>query len=104
MSRLGLLTFTPTCMQERASEEVAKLAKVPVAPDYIAAQTIAWVESHPDDPRAAEALHLTVHATRYGCADAETGRYSKQAFQLLHRRYPNSEWARKTKYWYGTQR
>jgi TolA-binding protein len=27
-------------------------------------------------------------------------RTSEQAFRLLHQRYPNSEWAKKTKYWY----
>jgi hypothetical protein len=36
-----------------------------------------------------------VNATRYGCSDTDTGKYSKQAFELLHRRYAKSEWAGK---------
>jgi hypothetical protein len=69
-------------------------------PDYLAAQTVAWVNSAPKDPRAAEALHLAVEATHYGCRGKQTGQFSKQAFDLLHRKYPSSPWAAKTKYWF----
>jgi hypothetical protein len=85
--------------RERAHREWAGLAKLATAPDYLAAQTIGWVKSNPGDPRAAEALHLAVRATRYGCSEQKTP-FSKQAFELLHKQYPDSEWARKTKYWY----
>jgi hypothetical protein len=54
----------------------------------------------PKDPRAPEALHLAVNANRYGCTGKQTGQLSKQAFDLLHRRYPASPWAAKTKFWY----
>jgi hypothetical protein len=53
-----------------------------------------------DDPRAPEALHLAVRATRYGCKDEKTGSFSKQAYDALHKKYPKSTWAQKTKYWY----
>jgi len=85
--------------QERGKREWSQLATVAAAPDYLAAQTIDWAKSNPSDPRAAEALHLAVRATRYGCSEQKTP-YSKQAFDLLHKQYPDSEWARKTKYWY----
>jgi len=52
------------------------------------------------DPRVPEALHLAVRSTRYGCTDDNTTKFSKQAFQLLHKNYPKSEWAAKTKYWF----
>jgi hypothetical protein len=45
-------------------------------------------------------LHLAVRSTRYGCANDQTGAMSKQAYDLLHRKYPKSEWAQKTKYWF----
>jgi hypothetical protein len=48
-----------------------------------------------------EALHIAVTSTRYGCTDKDTGRWSKAAFQLLHKRYPKSEWAKKTPYWFN---
>ena len=41
-----------------------------------------------------------VGTTCYGCADERTSALSKQAFQLLHKRYPNSTWAKKTQYYY----
>jgi hypothetical protein len=47
-----------------------------------------------------EALHLAVKSTRFGCTGADTGKFSKVAFDLLHNRYPKSPWAQKTKYWY----
>ncbi len=91
--------FLPEDERERGQNEWSQLSKMPAAPDYLASLTIDWVKSAPADPRAPEALHLAVRATRYGCV-AEKSRYSKEAFELLHRRYPNSEWARKTKYWF----
>ncbi|HKA53560.1 MAG TPA: hypothetical protein VKJ47_07840 [Candidatus Binatia bacterium] len=59
---------------------------------------ITWAKEHPDDPRIPAALHRAVKSARYGCT---SGELSRQAFQLLHKRYPESEWTRKTKYWYS---
>ncbi len=90
--------FLTADQRSRAEGEWSRLTAMPAAPEYLGTQTLAWVTSHADDPRAAETLHLAVRAVRYGCG-AKAGA-SKAAFQLLHRRYPDSEWARKTKYWY----
>jgi hypothetical protein len=46
-------------------------------------------------------LHYFVRATRYGCVDKSIGPNSKRAFDLLHNKYPNSEWTKKTPYWFG---
>jgi hypothetical protein len=83
----------------RGQRQWSELARLPSAPDYPAAQTIDWAKSNPGDPRTPEALQLAVRATRYGCSEQKTP-FSKQAFELLHTRYPNSEWAQKIKYWY----
>ncbi|MCU1274164.1 MAG: hypothetical protein JWO48_1595 [Bryobacterales bacterium] len=93
--------FLSPAQKTKALEEWLELSKAPAAPDYLTTQTVEWARSHRDDPRVPEALHLAVQATRYGCASAETGRHSEEAFRLLHRTYPDSEWARKTRYWYG---
>lgn len=85
--------------QERGNREWSQLTTLVAAPDYLAAQTIEWAKSNPRDSRAAEALHLAVRATRYGCSEQKTP-FSKEAFDLLHKQYPDSEWARKTKFWY----
>jgi hypothetical protein len=67
---------------------------------YLARQTLDWALQHPDDPRVPEALHRAVMASHYRCTDENTGKYSKQAFDLLHRQYPKSEWTAQTPYWY----
>jgi hypothetical protein len=83
-----------------AAREYATLNSFGAAPNYLARQAIQWSNTNPTDSLAAEALHLAVNSTRYGCTDKNTGRWSKAAFDLLHRRYGNSVWAKKTKYWF----
>jgi hypothetical protein len=87
--------------REQAAAEWQKLAALSAGPDWLGAQTLAFAERHPRDPRIPEALYLVVRASHYGCNDAKTGDTSKRAFDLLHRRYPNTEWAKKTPYWYN---
>lgn len=67
---------------------------------YFAREVVDWAKDHADDPRVPLALHLAVRGTRIGCKDEETGTYSRQAFQLLHSRYPENPWAKQTKYWF----
>jgi hypothetical protein len=83
-----------------AASQFAALQALGTAPNYLCRIAIAWAEKNEADPRAPEALHLAVRSTRYGCTDAETGRWSKAAYDLLHRRYPNTVWAKNTKYWF----
>jgi hypothetical protein len=80
--------------------EWERLLALEAGPSHLGRIVLDSCRRHPDDARAAEALHLVVRATRYGCTDRENGSYSRQAFELLHRQYPDSDWARKTKYWY----
>jgi hypothetical protein len=80
--------------------ELAALAKLGAGPTYLAREAITWAEAHPSDPDAAEALAHAVEGTRWGCTDEKTTAASRAAFQTLHRLFPKSEWARKTKYWY----
>jgi len=82
------------------SESKALQTNAPVAPDYLCAQTLSWARAHGDDPRVPEALYLCVRATHLGMTGPATSAWSKRAFQLLHTRYPKSDWAQKTKYWY----
>lgn len=92
--------FLSATQRATARAEHARLAALGAAPNYICRQVIQWVERHPADPRAPEALHLAVRTTRYGCTDKETGKWSKAAFDVLHKRYANSPWAKKTPYWF----
>jgi hypothetical protein len=84
-----------TGVAERA--QIAARAKSGV--DYLCTQAIAWARAHSTDPRVPRALYLAVEATHYGPSTPRNP-LSKQAFELLHLRYPDSEWAAKTKYWY----
>jgi tetratricopeptide (TPR) repeat protein len=72
------------------------------APDYLGKIILSWVRQHPKDRRNPEALALTVRATRFGCGGLSTKAVSHEAFQVLHRRYPRSAWARKTPYWFSS--
>ena len=94
------LDFLTAAQKATVQAEVQKLRALETAPNYLVAQVLAWAKRMPNDPRVPEALHLAVRSTRYGCTDAKTTQLSKQAFQVLHKQYPQSPWARQTKYWY----
>ncbi|GAC1445942.1 MAG: hypothetical protein NVSMB56_00760 [Pyrinomonadaceae bacterium] len=98
--RMPSPVFLTPEQKQTARKELSQLAALGTAPNYLCRQAIEWARVHPDDPRVPEALHLAVKSTRYGCGDAETGKFSKAAYDVLHKQYPNSEWTKKTKYWY----
>ncbi|MCC6291413.1 MAG: hypothetical protein IT164_02090 [Bryobacterales bacterium] len=83
-----------------ANKELAALRAMPSAPTWLARRAVQLVAAAPKDARNAELLHLAVRSTRYGCTDDSTTAASKAAFQTLHRLYPNSDWAKKTKYYF----
>ena len=89
-----------TSSRALVNQQLAALQALGTAPNYLCRIAIEWTEKNPADPRSPEALHLAVRSTRYGCTDKETGRWSKAAYDLLHRRYPNTVWAKNTKYWF----
>ncbi len=93
--------FFSEAQRAAATRERAKLLSLGAAPNYLAREVIAWADRTPNDPRVPEALATAVTATRYGCSDKETGKWSKAAFDLLHKRYPKSAWAKKTPYWFN---
>jgi hypothetical protein len=94
-------SFLPEAEFEQYASELAALKRDGAAGNYFARVFVPWAEAHAEDPRAPEALHLTVVATRYGCVDGSTVGSSKLAFQTLHKLFPSSEWAKKTPYYYG---
>jgi len=95
------MSFLSDTQKAAAKRERAQLIALGTAPNYLAREAIEWANRTPNDPRVPEALHIAITATRYGCTDKETGKWSKAAFQLLHKRYPKSVWARKTPYWFN---
>ena len=93
-------SFLAPAEAEKGASEWSALKAFGAAPNYISREVIQWANSHSNDPRVPEALHLAVRTTRYGCTDKESARWSKAAFDVLHRKYPNSTWAKKTPYWF----
>jgi hypothetical protein len=92
--------FLTRAQRATAAKEYASLKAIGPATNYLCRQVVQWGTANPNDPRVPEALHLAVKSTRYGCTNQETGRWSKAAFDLLHKRYPTSTWAKQTPYWF----
>jgi hypothetical protein len=102
--RVPELAFLSAEEKQRADEEASRLNELPEGLGWVGQRALAYVKAHPDDARAPETLALIVQGTRWGGCSYEspnpTTVLSKEAFMLLHHRYPNTEWARKTKYYY----
>jgi hypothetical protein len=107
---LPIPDFLPADVLARANVEYQQLQQMPDSVSVIGQRVVDYAKDHPDDPRVPEALALTVRASHYACetwdphrsADARSAYtpVSKAAFELLHRNYPKSPWALKTRYYY----
>ncbi len=92
--------FLTRAQRASASKEHLILLSLGAGPNYLSRQVVDWATRNPNDARVPEALHLAVTSTRYGCTNKDTGRWSKAAYDFLHRRYPNSVWTKQTPYWF----
>ncbi len=103
-------SFMPSNELVRADAEYQQLQQLPDSVVVIGQRVIDYAKDHPNDPQVPEALALTVRAGHYACetwapnpsADARSAYtpVSKSAFELLHRNYPKSPWALRTRYYY----
>jgi len=94
-------SFLTPNQRTEAQAELQRLTKLEAAPSFLARRVITYAKAHKSDPRVPEALHRVVKATRFArCPDKNNSRWSRAAFAFLHKHYPNSPWAKKTKYWY----
>ena len=67
----------------------------------LARAAIRIAKEHPDDPAAPDALARVVDGWRWTCGeDNTTPPLPQQAFAALHRLFPTSEAAQRTKVWY----
>jgi hypothetical protein len=92
--------FLNDAQRVAARREWAQLSKIESASIWLPRVVINWAKTHRNDGRVPEALHLAVNATHYGGDTRGATPYSKEAFQLLHSRYPGSPWTEKTRYYY----
>lgn len=90
--------------QAQDLEEQAALAAIRSAPQLLAERAIAWRGRGLFGGRAAgqdEALALAVRATRYGCQrQGGHGAWSRAAWELLRQRFPQSDAAARTRWWF----
>ena len=92
--------LTPAQKSEAAAEQ-GKLAGLGDSSTFLAQTAVAFANRNMTNPNTPEILHLAVRSTRYGCKDANTLRFSKAAFDILHKRFPRNEWTKKTPYYFG---
>lgn len=60
-------------------------------------EMLAYAAAHPKNAQVPEALYWLVRVGRYGGSHNHSGR---RAFQLLHKAYPTSTWAKRSPYYY----
>ena len=92
--------FLSAAEKSSAEAEWNKLSTVN-APNFLCSESIAWARSGSGDDRAPEALSKCVMAVKLGDSNCESTKIGKAAFDLLHRKYPDSAWAKRTKFWYS---
>lgn len=95
--------FLTDSEKARAEAEQGSIAAFGPSATGLTKRAVEFAERNPRHPLVPELLHFAVRSTRYGCTDDATGRYSKQAFDILHKRYPRSAWTARTPYWFGDQ-
>lgn len=91
---------SPEAGKERAKFDLSAPAPVtPGSPPLLSVwdAVIAYAQAHKNDRRSPEALFWLVRVSRYGHGH---NRSSFRAFKLLHARYPDTAWAKQTKYYY----
>jgi hypothetical protein len=98
---LKTLPFVTAADRSQAASQAAMSAGGNWNATELCRESVAWARKVPTDPRVPEALHLAVRASHYRSGDSDTGKYSQQAFAILHSRYPKSPWTADTPYWYN---
>ncbi len=93
--------FLTPAQTAEASREHEQIIRSGNSATFLARRAVEFAGKKPNQPNVPEILHSAVRATRYGCTDAETLKYSKEAFTILHKRYPKSPWTAKTPYFFG---
>lgn len=102
--------FLTPAQRQQAAAQNQRWRGLPVRSRWLAPPLLRWAQAHRGDPEAPKALHFLVASTRLECPGGDAaveagqraaGNPSRQAFELLHRLWPGSDWAVRTKYWYG---
>jgi hypothetical protein len=90
------VVFLPAEDRKAAREEWRRLQALGSGPTFVNAALAQVAAQVPPDERVAEALHLAVRGSRRACRDDRTTAATGRAFRVLHKRFPKSEWAKRT--------
>jgi hypothetical protein len=61
---------------------------------------IKWSKTHPNAPDLPELLYKVNRLPKWSFLDSTGSKYSHAAYNILHKNYPNSVWAKKAVCWY----
>jgi hypothetical protein len=67
---------------------------------FLGEAVLARAKSHPKDPLVPEALYKVVKLPKWSARSDVGSKYSKEAYVLLHKRYPSNQWSKKAVCWY----
>jgi hypothetical protein len=82
-------------MNDEATREYGELLKVGDAPAYFGTAALAWVREQPSDARDPEVLGFAFRAMRNGCNLEKSTSLRHEVFDVLHKKYGDSEWAKR---------
>jgi hypothetical protein len=96
-------SFLSTEERMALNNELSALRTAGPAERYLTSEALAWARAVPTDLNAAEALAHAIEGWRWSyCGRGDTpSDLPRQAFRTLHRLFPKSQWAARTKYWYS---
>lgn len=100
---IGLVypNFLNEAQNAAAGREKRQMIALGESATMLTRRAVDFAGKNPTHPNTPEILHLAVRSTRYGCKDSNTGRFSKQAFDILQKKYKTSTWTKQTPYWFG---
>lgn len=112
LGRVDAAGFLTQAQLATGAAEYQKLDQGANGAVVIGQRVVDYAKTHANDATVPKALALVVRATHYGAQawvtdqkamqanQAQVTAVGKAAFELLHERYPQSEWAKKTPYYY----
>lgn len=85
-----------------AEDERQKLFDEGYAGSFLSKKATIAAKNFPNEKQLPELLYKTLQANRYGdiSYDDKDRNFTRSVFQTLHKRFPNSVWAKKSPVWY----
>lgn len=82
------------------NKEIEALGRLKTATGFLGDHVLNRVKTQPNDRDLPWLLHVVIQSTKGGCLDKDSQQLSKTAHGILHKRFPDSVWAKKSPYWY----